>query len=156
MIINPIQNTGVLKSEWVQVRPRITQKFGLNPGIYKQFGLDGHNGLDYGVPVGTLIHAPIEGIVTVGNEGTKGYGTYVKIRKDNLEVTLGHLSSVSVHTGTKVYLGDIIAKSGNTGFSTGPHLHITVKSIKDGKVLNSDNGYKGAIDPLPLIINWKI
>lgn len=157
MLLSPIQNTGVfLGGQWLQKRPRITQGFGENPAMYDQFGMLGHNGVDYGVPVGTEVFAPFEGdVYQVGDEKGTGYGRYIKLRKDNLEFVLGHLSEVHVYTGQKVYMGDVIGKSGNTGYSTGPHLHVGVRYIEDGRVLNYTNGYKGYVDCLPMFITWK-
>lgn len=155
MIICPVQNTAKFSLAWVQVRPRISQGFGENPAVYKQFGLVGHNGIDFAIPIGTHIYSPIAGKITAGDEGSSGYGKYIKITNDTLEVTIGHLSVHLTSTGLLVHAGDLIALSGNSGFSTGPHTHITVKNMKNGKVLNYDNGYKGAIDFKNIMLNWK-
>lgn len=143
MILNPLPNS-----------PIVTQKFGERPEVYKPFGLAGHNGLDQRAKSGTPIYAPFEGVLTVFNEGDKGYGLYVKITKPNVEVTLAHLEKVTVKSGQMVYLGDQIGLTDNTGFSSAAHSHLTLKFLKDGKILNYDNGYKGAVDPLPYLINW--
>ena len=155
MINCPLQNGEKFLLNWIQTRPVITQEFGERPEVYKQFGLNGHNGIDFRAAIGTQLFAPIEGVATIGDEGSGGYGKYIKITKDNLEVTIGHLSEFQVSNGQQVYLGDKIAKSGNSGFSTGPHVHLTVKFRKDGKISDKGNGYKGAIDPTGLIITWK-
>lgn len=155
MIICPVQNGEKYLLNWIQTRPRISQDFGENPAMYAQFGLNGHNGLDLAVPVGTQLFAPIEGMVSIGNDGNGGYGKYIEIIKDNLKVILGHLSEFDVKDGQYVYMCEKVGLSGNTGFSTGPHLHLGMKNMKDGKVLNYDNGFKGAINPRPLIVTWK-
>ena len=156
MLLSPIQNAGTFEFTWIQVRPRITQTFGKNPAMYAQFGLNGHNGIDFGVPVGTRLFAPFEGTVyVVGDEGNGGYGKYIKLRKDNLEIVLGHLSEICVVKGQQVYMGDYIGKSGNTGFSTGAHLHLGARYLNDGQIMNYNNGFKGYVDILPLLVTWK-
>ena len=90
MILCPIQN------KWIQLRPYITQEFGKNPQVYSQFGLKGHNGIDLRAKVGTPLFAPFEGKVKAGNQGDKGYGKYIRIYKDNLEVILGHLTIYNI------------------------------------------------------------
>ena len=163
MLLNPIQNTAKFNLEWIQVRPRITQDFGENPQIYEQFGMIGHNGTDFGVPVGTEIFSPTDGVVKV-LKSDGGYGLHMKIRSSHkaIECVLAHLSEVSVLDGSKVYAGQFLGYSGNTGFSTGPHLHYGVrrlesssKSVWNWEVENHDNGYFGYIDPAPLTISWK-
>ena len=58
VLLSPIQNSAIFTKDWIQRRPRITQNFGLNPQIYEQFNMRGHNGVDYGVSVGTPIYSP--------------------------------------------------------------------------------------------------
>jgi murein DD-endopeptidase MepM/ murein hydrolase activator NlpD len=85
-----------------------------------------HDGIDYGAPEGTPVRAALAGTVTqAGPNG--GYGNYVEIRHGaGLSSFYGHLSAIGVKVGEKVGRGDVIAKSGNTGSSTGPHLHFGV------------------------------
>ena len=135
MIFSPLPGT-----------PTITQGFGQNPDIYSQWGLQGHNGLDFGIDVGTTTYAPHDGIATVQDEGGQGYGLYIVINDAKRRSILAHLSEATVSNGQFVYQGDPIALSGNTGFSTNPHLHWTYKIMKDGWVQNKDNGYDGAVD----------
>ena len=91
-----------------------------------------HNGIDIAVPVGTPIKAVTDGTV-IRNGKADGYGNWVVIDHGNINgvrVTseYGHLSSWSVKIGQKVKKGEEIAKSGNTGYSQGPHLHITIRN----------------------------
>lgn len=164
MITCSVQNTGIFNGVWVQKRPRITQYFGENPQIYSKFKMKGHNGLDYGVPVGTKVFAPMDGIVKVKDSGVQGYGLHVKIRNSfkAAEMVVAHLSRASVVSGGKVNAGDLIGYSGNTGFSTGPHVHEGFRLLKptDGDiytwpVLNYDNGYLGYIDYIDWVVCWK-
>ena len=99
-----------------------------------------HNGIDIAVPVGTSVMAIADGVVIyAGNNDPNGYGNYVIINHGKINGVIvtseyGHISSWNVKYGQIVKQGDIIAKSGNTGMSTGPHLHLTTK--KDGKAIN--------------------
>ncbi len=100
------------------------------PGSVLTQGLHGYNSVDFGAPVGTPVVASASGEVIVskptGYNG--GYGHYVVIEHDNGTQTLyAHLSSVSVSVGDQVQKGEKIALSGNTGRSTGPHLHFEVR-----------------------------
>jgi len=144
--------------------PRVSQKFGENPEMYDQFGLTAHDGQDYGVPVGTPVYAPMDGIVKVKDSKGKGYGLHVRIRNSfkALEVVLAHLNEVKVKDGDKVMMGDLIGLSGNSGYSTGPHLHEGMRRLieKEGgsiwqwAVRDYSNGYFGYFDHSKFIINW--
>ena len=85
-----------------------------------------HGGIDIANAIGTPILAASDGIVIdAGPQG--GYGNWVKLRHADGTVTLyGHLSAWNVEIGQRVWAGDQIAKMGNTGNSTGPHLHFEV------------------------------
>lgn len=132
--------------------------------MYAQFGLKGHNGLDLAVVTGTPVVAPMDGKIKVGDDGNTGYGKYVKIRNGERirEVVLGHLSKINVLDGSQVNMGDIIGYSGNTGFSTGAHLHIGLRFLKKGsgdiykwEVENYSNGFLGYVDPINSLITFK-
>jgi len=154
-MLSPLQNVGVKMLNWIQVRPVITQPFGANYEIYKKFGHKGHNGLDLRARTPTQLFAPINGVVTVKDDGNQGYGLHIRIKNAHYEVVLAHLSKVSVSNDVMVQMGDKIGLTGNTGFSTAPHLHITVYKLKDGERQKQNNGYSGAIDPASLLITWK-
>lgn len=86
-----------------------------------------HQGVDWAVPVGTAVMASCGGTVTKAGWGS-GYGYVVYIRhEDGRETRYGHLSKVLVKAGQKVSQGQKIALSGNTGRSTGPHLHFEMR-----------------------------
>jgi murein DD-endopeptidase MepM/ murein hydrolase activator NlpD len=135
MIFSPLPGT-----------PIVTQGFGQNPDIYAQFGLSGHNGIDFGVPEGTEVYAPNDGTVILKDDGDHGYGLHVVIKDDKRYSLLAHLSEASVADGQKVSQGDPIGKSGKSGFCTAPHLHWTYKLLNNGATTNKDNGYDGAVD----------
>lgn len=135
--------------------PLITQGFGQNPQIYAQFGYQGHNGLDFGLPEGTPIFAPHDGTITVKDEGSSGYGLSVIIDDGKRRSLLAHLSAATVTSGQWISQGDAVGKSGKSGMCTGPHLHWTFKLLKNGVVQNKDNGYDGAMDPAEVTRLWQ-
>ncbi len=127
-------------------KPLINQGFGQNPEMYAPYGMNGHNGIDFGIPEGTIIYAPHDGVVVVKDHGTKDYGLHIVLSDGRRQSTLAHLSAVSVENGASISQGDPIGKSGKSGDATGPHLHWTFKILKNGVVQNKDNGYQGAMD----------
>lgn len=83
-----------------------------------------HKGVDFGIPIGTPIIAPADGVVEHVAYQARGAGRYIKLRHGGQYTTVYmHLSRVLVKVGQSVKKGDRIALSGNTGRSTGPHLH---------------------------------
>ncbi len=106
---------------------RVTSEFGnrVDPITGKR---KGHGGMDLAVPTGTPIRAALPGTVTVSKYNAGGYGYYVMIDHGNGLATLyGHCSQLLARVGQTVQAGDIIALSGSTGRSTGPHLHFEVR-----------------------------
>jgi murein DD-endopeptidase MepM/ murein hydrolase activator NlpD len=90
-----------------------------------------HTGLDFRAPVGTAIYATADGVVTMSGHGANGYGIQVDVSHGfGYETKYAHLSKVAVQVGQKVKRGDLLAYSGDTGLSKGPHLHYEIK--KDG------------------------
>ena len=88
----------------------------------------GHTGMDLAVPTGTSVRAALPGTVTVSTYNQGGYGYYVVIDPGNRLSTLyGHNSQLLARVGQTVEAGDVIALSGSTGRSTGPHLHFEVR-----------------------------
>lgn len=103
-------------------------------GGHKTQGIHGYNGVDYGMPVGTPLYASAAGTVIIAkNSGYNGgYGDYVVIQHGNgTQTVYGHMSSVSVAPGQKLVQGQLIGYSGNTGKSTGPHLHFEIRGAKN-------------------------
>jgi len=113
---------------------RITSKFGyrIHP-IYKNRRF--HHGIDFGGKIGTAIKATADGIVEFAGFD-KGYGNLVVLSHNyGFKTAYGHmLKNLKVNKGDFVKKGDVIGYLGNTGLSTGPHLHYEVKYIKN--VLN--------------------
>lgn len=127
----------------------LTQGFGENPANYAQFGLQGHNGLDYACPTGTRILAPHSGFVVEATNDASGYGLYLKIENDQEGSVLAHNANFLVKVGDSVSEGQEIAISDNTGNSTGAHCHWGYYRFPRDR----QNGYAGFIDQLPLLIN---
>ena len=113
----------------------ITQYFGntdfstANPQVYNG---SGHPGVDFRAPIGTPVKAALSGVI-VGVENTDlypgcySYGKWIMIKHENgLSTLYGHLSLQSVIVGQQVTTGELIGYSGNTGYTTGPHLHFGV------------------------------
>lgn len=96
-----------------------------------------HNGIDIGVPMGTPVACAMDGTVSAtGYSSTMG--KYVNITHPGGWSTLyAHMSSIAVQPGQYVSQGKRLGLSGNTGYSTGPHLHFTV--YKNGKMVNPAN-----------------
>lgn len=85
-----------------------------------------HAGVDYGASIGTPLRAMNAGTV-VGAGPMSGYGVYIDIEyADGTVSRYGHLSSVAASVGQQVAAGQTVAYSGNTGRSTGPHLHLEI------------------------------
>jgi murein DD-endopeptidase MepM/ murein hydrolase activator NlpD len=134
---NPSEILGSGKMIW-PVRGQITSPFGwrYHPILKtKKY----HNGDDIAVSSGTEVHAADSGVVVVsGWEG--GYGNYVAIDHGNgISTGYGHNSRLLVHQGERVVKGQVIALSGSTGLSTGPHVHFEVR--RNGE----------PIDPMPFL-----
>ena len=99
---------------------QISSRFGRRHGRY-------HRGIDLRSPIGTDVHATFDGKVRV-SKWMRGYGNLVVLRHENgLETFYAHLSKRLVEENDWVTAGDVIALSGNTGRSSGPHLHYEVR-----------------------------
>jgi murein DD-endopeptidase MepM/ murein hydrolase activator NlpD len=95
---------------------------------------DLHRGIDIAMPEGTPIHAGITGTVTVSAYDSS-YGNYIVIKSaDGIEMKYAHCQTLYFAVGQTVEKGDVIATVGNTGTSTGAHLHMEI--LKDGVYLN--------------------
>lgn len=85
-----------------------------------------HPGLDIAAPLGTPIVAAADGVVLRAGRATGfGYAVYIQDTEGNVEI-YGHMRYIFVEAGQGVRAGDLIAKVGNEGFSTGPHLHYEI------------------------------
>jgi murein DD-endopeptidase MepM/ murein hydrolase activator NlpD len=153
----PKSGKGVLA--WPTASPYITQTFGntafatANAQIYNG---KGHTGIDLRAPIGTPIMSAASGVVVgVANtdavRGCYSYGKWIMVKHSNgLSTLYAHLSVQSVTNGQTVSRGQVIGYSGNTGYSTGPHLHFGVYATQGVQIKSFDNSVncKGALIPL--------
>lgn len=139
----------------------ISQYYGANPKYYSQFGLKGHEGIDWATPTGVKILAPFDGQILRDNDDFKNnaYGNFVVLwdPKQKCAVWFCHLSENNISINTKVRKGDVLGKTGNSGNSSGPHLHINFVETDDkGNRQNMGNGYQGFLNILdPVLVGWK-
>ena len=102
-----------------------------------------HRGVDIAAKQGSSIHALASGfVIYAGRKGS--YGNVIEIQHDKSLITrYAHLKSTVVKRGTVVHEGDVIAKLGSTGRSTGPHLHLEV--IRNGQNVNPELYFDGSL-----------
>lgn len=125
----------------------VSQVFGANIADYAAAGFAGHEGLDYSCRVGSPVLACTAGKVLWAGWGVranKPYGLYIIIDHGKFQSWYCHLSTMLVTMGQIVEQGWRIGSSGNTGKTTGPHLHFAIR------VPRAKNGSKGFIDPWAL------
>jgi murein DD-endopeptidase MepM/ murein hydrolase activator NlpD len=143
-ILNPklLPKEGSEALSWPLNNVFITQLFGITSASKRLYKSGSHSGVDFRASIGTEVKSMENGII-MGTGDTdiycKGasFGKWVLIKYNNgLSSTFGHLSVINVNKGDKVKKGDIVAFSGNTGHSTGPHLHVTVYASDGVKVDN--------------------
>jgi murein DD-endopeptidase MepM/ murein hydrolase activator NlpD len=150
----PDGRTGIL--DWPISNPFITQLFGKTVAAKKLYVSGTHNGVDFGTPIGTSVRATLSGTIwATGNTDLSpncySYGKWVLIKHGNgISSLYGHLSQIKVKEGDTLVTGDLIGYSGNTGYSTGPHLHLTVLATAGTRVeqYTSSKFCKSAIVPL--------
>jgi murein DD-endopeptidase MepM/ murein hydrolase activator NlpD len=144
---------------------KITQQFG-NKDVYEmknyynRFGMDGHNGIDV-VPERSgddWIFCPwASEFVAAGWDD--GFGNYIVLydSQANIKSLYAHLKEIWIldyKKGDRVPFGLKLGRMGSTGNSFGDHLHYQIKQLDDkGNILNYNNGYFGAIDPINYLIN---
>lgn len=151
--------------------PEKSQAYGVTEWkeAYGGMGLGGHPGVDWAMPEGTPIRATHAGIVFMTEDDQSnsriGYGNNVKIRhRERLkgyETVYAHLRKIVVAQGDKIEEGQLIGYSGNTGFSSKPHLHFGIRFLwfcdetedigHPCEVLNGGNGLLGWVDPIPYL-----
>ena len=100
-------------------------------GRLTQGSHNGHVALDIGAPVGTHVKATMDGKVVYAGWNDQGYGNLVIIENGPYRTYYAHLSKIPVSVGQQVAAGSVIGISGNTGNSTGPHLHYEIR--KNGR-----------------------
>jgi len=106
----------------------VTQEYGYTDSAKLLYKTKFHNGIDFKASLGTPILAAEDGeVMAVGDNGRVQYGKFILIKHNNNLATLyAHLSRQIVQKGSVIKRGQVIGYSGNTGYSTGPHLHFGV------------------------------
>lgn len=137
----------------------VTQSYGVNGDYYKRFSVDGvplqgHNGIDFGTPVGTIIAAVDAGRVVEVTEEPGGYGRYIKLLHSWGESLYAHLDEQHAQLGETVGRGEYIGTSGYSGNvlppgPAGAHLHFGLRVHP----FNRRDGMGGFTDPAPYLIN---
>ena len=129
----------------------MTQGFGVNKERYEQYGLEGHEGVDWVVAAGTEVRAPISGKVTRVGWDPNGWGNFVEITNEaGMQVILAHFgkdekaTGIGVTQNSVVTAGDFVGYSGSTGNSDAPHVHMAVKDVN----AESPEGMRGYVDPM--------
>lgn len=114
----------------------VSTKFGITDEWHNTV----HNGIDLVMNTGTELFSPVSGTISkVVDYGSENIGKGVFIKTDSGEnVIMGHLSDIKASVGDRVSEGDLVALSGNTGHSTGSHLHLGLKDT-DGTFLNPES-----------------
>lgn len=115
-----------LPSRW-PVRGPVNSDFGRRASLWSDSGRESHSGLDIGAPRGTAVTAPAPGtVVFAGHQPEYGIALIIDHGHD-IKTLYGHLSKVTVTAGQKVRRGEVVAHTGNTGRSSGPHLHYEIQ-----------------------------
>jgi len=112
----------------------VSSEFGLRRNPFGGLSYEMHSGIDFRGPIGTPIYATADGII-VKAQYSGGYGKQVVIDHGyGYETLYAHLSDIEVQAGDRVRRGDLIGELGNTGRSSGPHLHYEVH--RNGQAVN--------------------
>jgi murein DD-endopeptidase MepM/ murein hydrolase activator NlpD len=127
-----IPKSGSSALSWPLESVYITQQFGVTNASARLYKSGSHNGVDFRAKVGTPVLAMGDGVLVAQGDTDAvcrgvSFGKWVLIKYNNgLASTYGHLSQLNMSTGATVKAGDVVGFSGNTGYSTGPHLHVSM------------------------------
>ena len=111
----------------------ISSYYGQKDGVHP----NGHTGTDFRTPIGTAIQSPVDGVVSRNDYGSGNGNRIAIVDKNGIEHHFYHMNEQSnLQVGTQVEVGDVIGYSGNTGRSTGPHVHYEVRDLYAGNTLD--------------------
>ena len=153
----PVAGTKILS--WPLESAFVTQYFGNTEfARANAYNGKGHNGIDLRASAGTKVASAADGTVTAIGDTDQGcpggsYGKWVLVNHRNgLSTLYAHLSLIKVASGIEVNRGDIVGYSGNTGYSTGPHLHLTVYASEGVRVskLTKPDGTMSKCGDMPI------
>lgn len=152
----PPAGAGILS--WPLDKVLITQYFGNTDFAMKTnaYNGKGHNGVDFQAAPGTRVKAALDGLIMGTGDTDKvckgaSFGKWVLIRHNNgLSTLYGHLSLIKAIEGQTVKTGDVIGYSGNTGYSTGPHLHLSVYATQGVQIMDRQSAVCGGIYHMPI------
>jgi murein DD-endopeptidase MepM/ murein hydrolase activator NlpD len=139
-ILDPKTLPGAGTLSWPLDSVFITQLFGVTKDSMRLYASGSHSGVDFRASVGTPVRSVADGTVLgIGNTDLTCYGAsfgkFIFIKHNNgLSTAYGHLSLIKVNEGDVVNRDQVIGYSGNTGHTTGPHLHLTVYSSQSAKI----------------------
>ncbi|MCW8329774.1 M23 family metallopeptidase [Photobacterium sp. SDRW27] len=109
-----------------------------------------HRGLDFAVNIGTPIYAPADGVVETVRPSNKGSGNFLRLQHSfGFTSSYSHLKKFAVRSGDFVNKGDLIGYSGNSGLSSGPHLHYEIRFV--GRALDPSSFVDWGMDNFELI-----
>ncbi len=140
---------------------RVSQYFGANAAYYSRFGLPGHEGTDWATPSGTRLLVPFARgrVIRSGSYGVYGYHVVIWDASQLCAIWYCHLAQLPyVVVGQTYNRNTVVGVTGNTGNSSGAHLHCNfVETDVDGKRLNRYNAYQGFRNILnPYLVGWQL
>ncbi len=141
-ILDPSTLPGKSTLSWPVDSVYVTQLFGVTSASKRLYASGSHSGVDFRAAVGTPVKAVADGIVAGVGDTDKtcagaSFGKFIFIKHNNgLSTAYGHLSLIKVAQGASVKRGQVIGYSGNTGHTTGPHLHLTVYAADAARMEN--------------------
>lgn len=152
----PSAGAGILK--WPLDKILVTQYFGKTDFAMRTnaYNGKGHNGVDFQAAPGTRVKVALDGVVMGTGDTDKvckgaSFGKWVLVRHSNgLSTLYAHLSLIKAVEGQAVKTGDVVGYSGNTGYSTGPHLHFTVYATQGVQILDRQSAVCKGIYHMPI------
>lgn len=152
----PRAGAGILK--WPLDKILVTQYFGKTDFAIKTnaYNGKGHNGVDFQAAPGTRVKAALDGVVMGSGDTDKvckgaSFGKWVLVRHSNgLSTLYAHLSLIKAVEGQTIRTGEVVGYSGNTGYSTGPHLHFTVYATQGVQILDRQSAVCKGIYHMPI------
>jgi hypothetical protein len=139
-VVQPIPALNFRKPLQLGTSHEVTQRFGDNYDIYMQrYGIPGHNGLDWATNMGEPVFAAYDGTVLATGYDENGYGLFITVQHEQgVVTTYAHLLDTHINApGDNVSKGAQLGQTGNSGWSSGPHLHFGV--TVDGQSVNPES-----------------